>query len=125
MLEQMEYHVKSCLHYPDSVPQDFYTASPGLGELLHEHFGPQLQEDLERLAGQVLGHFRQHCTIARLEEQFALQAQALPERDQRHFQESAKTAIVKLRRAANTGQAIEPVQEQTLRFMETPDSRCG
>lgn len=112
MLEQMEYIVQSCLHSPDSVTQDFYTASPGLGELLHEHFGPQLQEDLEKLAGQVLGYFRQHCTITRLEQQFMRQAQAMPERDQRRFQESARTAIAKLRRAANTGQAVEPVREQ-------------
>ena len=84
-----------------------------LGELLHEHFGPQLQEDLEKLSGQVLGHFRQHCNITRLEQQFMLQAQALPEREQQRFQESAKTAIVKLRRAANTGQAIEPLHART------------
>lgn len=112
MLEQMECTVRSCLHSSDSVTQDFYTASPGLGELLHEHFGPQLHEDLEKLAERVLGYFQQHCTITRLERQFALQARALPERDQQRFQESAKTAITKLRKAANTGQAMEYVREQ-------------
>lgn len=114
MLEQMEYIVRSCLHSPDSVTQDFYTASPGLGKLLHEHFGPQLHEDLEKLAERVLGYFQQHCTITRLEQQFALQAQVLPERDQQRFQESVKTAIAKFRRATNTGQAMEPVREQAL-----------
>lgn len=113
MLEQMGHLVESCLNDPDFTTRDFYTASPGLGELLHEHFGPQLQEDLEKLSGQVLGHFRQHCNITRLEQQFMLQAQALPEREQQRFQESAKTAIVKLRRAANTGQAIESLHAQT------------
>ena len=71
----MEYLVESCLNDPDFATRDFYTASPGLGELLNEHFGPQLQEDLEKLSGQVLGHFRQHCNITRLEQQFMRQAQ--------------------------------------------------
>lgn len=49
MLTQMRNLVESSLKYPDVTCQDFYTAAPGLSNLLHEQFGPQLQSDLEKL----------------------------------------------------------------------------
>jgi len=104
MLAQMKEYVETSLQHPDMVCQDFYAAPPGLDKLLHEYFGPQFQEDLERLGNRVLVYFEQHCTISQLEQQFEKQAQAMPKKDQHRFRESAKRAVTALRRAANTGQ---------------------
>ena len=96
--------VEAFLKSPDMTCQDFYTAAPGLSDLLHEQFGPQLQSDLEKLGDRVLGYFQQHCTISRLEQQFEMQAEAMPVKDKKRFQESAKKTVTALRRATNTGQ---------------------
>lgn len=116
MLEQMEDYVTSCLRHPDTVTQDFYAAPEGLAELLHEQFGPQLHSDLSKLATKVISHFRQHYTISRLEQQFEIQAQAMPEKEQEKFKRSMSETITSLRRAANTGQ----VQPAPMREQERP-----
>lgn len=123
MLEQMRHYVESSLKNPESAAQDFYYAAPDLSELLHEHFGPQLHDDLEKLAGRVLNYFQQHDTITRLEQQFDVQAQAMPEKEQKRFRESSRAAIVKLRRAANTGESAVQVQEQTAPAPKDTQSR--
>lgn len=112
MLEQMEDYVTTCLNSPDIITLDFYKAPEGIGALLHEHFGPQLQTDLEMLSTKVLGFFRQHCTISRLEQQFEVQAQAMPEKERDKFRQTASTAIVDLRRATNTGQQQPAAQQE-------------
>ena len=117
MLEQMEGYVTSCLKHPDTVTQDFYAAPEGLAELLHEQFGPQLHSDLSKLATKVIGHFRQHCNISRLEQQFEVQSQAMPEKEREKFKRSMSETITTLRRAANTGQ----VQSVPRREQEQPD----
>lgn len=118
MLNQMEDYVTNCLRCPDVSTQDFYNAPEGLAEFLHEQFGPQLQNDLEKLSSKVLGFFQQHCTISRLEEQFEVQAQAMPEKEQKKFRKTMAETITGLRRAANTGQqqpAAQHEQEQPTR----------
>ncbi len=113
MLTQMQQLIDSSLRNPDIVCQDFYTAAPGLSNFLHEQFGPQLRSDLEKLGDHVLGYFRQHCTISQLEQQFQTQAQAMPVKNQKRFQEYARTTITALRRATNTGQELpSPQREQ-------------
>lgn len=88
-------------------------APEGLGELLHEWFGPQLQNDLEKLSSKVLGFFRQHCTISRMEEQFEAQAEAMPQNGRKQFERSMSETITALRLAANTGrQTPAPQREQ-------------
>lgn len=113
MLAQMQHRVEAFLKSPDMTCRDFYTAAPGLSDLLHEQFGPQLQSDLEKLGDRVLGYFQQHCTISRLEQQFEMQAEAMPVKDKKRFQESAKKTVTALRRATNTGQEPgAPLHEQ-------------
>ncbi len=53
LLEQMAYHVETNLKHPEEATQLFADAPAGLRELLHEQFGPQLHDDLEKLAGRV------------------------------------------------------------------------
>ena len=113
MLDQMEDYVTACFYHPNVVAQDFYNATEGLGALLHERFGPQLQDDLEKLSSKVLGFFRQHCTISRMEEQFEVQAEAMPQNGRKQFERSMAETITALRLAANTGrQAPAPQREQ-------------
>lgn len=112
MLAQMSDYVTACLSSPDIITLDFYMAPKEMGTLLHEHFGPQLQTDLEKLSTKVLGFFHQHCTISRLEQQFEVQALAMPEKEQEKFRTSAKEAIVDLRRATNTGQQRPAAQHE-------------
>lgn len=112
MLEQMEDYVTECFRHPDIVTQDFYNAPEGLGALLHERFGPQLQTDLEKLSTKVLGFFKQHCTISRMEEQFQIQAMAMPEKERDKFKRSMAETITTLRLTANTGQLTAPQREQ-------------
>ena len=121
MLAQLQHRVEAFLKSPDTACQDFYTAAPGLGDLLHEQFGPQLQSDLEKLGNRVLRYFQQHCTISRLEQQFETQAAAMPAKEQKRFQESAKKTIKVLRRATNTGQEPEAPQREAV--PSAPDSQ--
>ena len=97
MLDQMEDYVTACFYHPNVVAQDFYNATEGLGALLHERFGPQLQDDLEKLSSKVLGFFRQHCTISRMEEQFEVQAEAMPQNGRKQFERSMAETITALR----------------------------
>lgn len=118
MLEQMRQHIDLSLRSPDITCQDFYTAAPGLDALLHEYFGPRLNENLENLQDRVLGYFQQHSTISKLEQQFQTQAEAMPLKEQKRFLKSAKKAITALRHAANTGQDLtsllhEPQEQAT------------
>lgn len=115
LLEQMRQLVESNLKTPDRVTKEFYNASPGLGELLHEYFDPHIHESLERLGTRILNYFQQHCTISQLEQQFDAQAEALSEKDQKPFRESAKTSILRLRYAVNEG------QDQPIPQHETPE----
>lgn len=112
MLGQMQAHVEASLNHPDVTTQLFYEAPAGLAELLHDQFGPQLHDDLEKLATKVVGFFQQHCTIAKLEQQFEQQAQAMPEREQAKFLETMRVNVSGLRRAANTGRTVDPTQER-------------
>lgn len=104
MLEQMEDYVTACFHHPDAATRDFYNAPEGLGALLHDQFGPQLQSDLEKLSTKVLGFFHQHNAISRMEEQFQAQVMAMPEKERGKFKRSMAETAAALRLAANTGQ---------------------
>ena len=121
MLEQMEDYVTACFHHPDVATRDFYNAPEGLGALLHEQFGPQLHDDLEKLSTKVLGFFRQHCTISRLEEQFETQAEALPEKERGKFTADMGKTITALRLAANTGQQTAVPQREQERPAPQPE----
>ena len=121
MLEQMEDYVTTCFHHPDAATRDFYNAPEGLGALLHERFGPQLQSDLEKLSTRVLGFFRQHCTISRMEEQFEAQAEAMPEKERDKFKRSMAETIAALRLAANTGQQTAVPQREQERPAPQPE----
>ena len=112
MLNQMSDYVTACLGSPDIITLDFYTAPKEMGTLLHEHFGPQLQADLEKLSTKVLGFFHQHCTISRLEQQFEVQALAMPEKEQEKFRQAMGETVINLRRAANTGQQQPATQQE-------------
>lgn len=113
MLEQMQYQVETNLKHPEDVVQLFEDAPAGLRELLHEQFGPQLHDDLEKLATRVIDFFQQHYTITRLEQQFQTQAAVVPEKEKEKFLAYTKAAVTDLRKAANTGKATAPVQERT------------
>lgn len=121
MLEQMEDYVTVCFHHPDAATRDFYNAPEGLGALLHERFGPQLQSDLEKLSTKVLGFFRQHCTISRMEELFEAQAEAMPEKERDKFKRSMAETITALRLAANTGQQTAVPQREQERPAPQPE----
>lgn len=123
MLTQMQDYVKSHLKYPDIATQPFYEAPDGLAELLHETFGPQLHDDLKKLADRVLNCFQQHYTISRLEQQFELQAVAIPEKNQEKFLQYTKAAVTDLRKAANTSRSSDPVQERTAHTHEEAQPR--
>lgn len=112
MLEQMEYHVETNLNHPGDVAQLFADAPAGLRELLHEQFGPQLHDDLQKLAGRVMTFFQQHYTITKLEEQFQAQAEVMPQKEKEKFLEYTKAAVTDLRKAANTSKTIAPAQER-------------
>lgn len=112
MLVQMEDYVRGCFDSPEVVTQGFYNAPEELGALLHDQFGPQLHDDLKKLATKVVGLFHQHCTISRLEEQFEVQAQAMPEKEQNKFRQTMAETITNLRRAANTGQQQPTIQHE-------------
>lgn len=113
MLEQMQCLVETTLDHPGDVAQLFEDAPAGLRELLQEQFGPQLHDDLEKLATRVIGFFQQHHTITKLEQQFQAQAAVMPEKEKEKFLEYTKTAITDLRKAANTSKTTAPVQEHT------------
>lgn len=113
MLEQMQYLVETNLNHPEEVAQLFEDAPAGLRELLHEQFGPQLHNDLEKLATRVIGFFQQHHTITKLEQQFQAQAAVMPEKEKEKFLAYTKTAVTDLRKAANTSKTTAPVQEHT------------
>ncbi len=123
MLEQMEQHVESCLKYPQETTAPFYDAPDALAELLHEQFGPQFQADLEKLATKVINLFKQHYTITCLEQQFETQVFAIPEKEREKFLQSIGSAVTDLRKAANTGKDIVPVQERTALNREDGQSR--
>lgn len=112
MLEQMQYHVETNLNHPENVAQLFEDAPVGLRELLHEQFGTQLHNDLEKLATRVVGFFQQHYTITKLEQQFDAQAAVMPEKEKEKFRQYTKTAVTDLRKAANTGKTAAPAQER-------------
>ena len=120
LLEQMECHVDANLNRPEEVARLFEDAPAGLRELLHEQFGPQLHDDLEKLAGRVLTFFQQHHTITKLEQQFQTQAAAMPQKEKEKFLEYAKAAVTDLRKAANTSKTIAPAQERTAPVSSTP-----
>ena len=123
MLEQMERHVESCLKYPRETTAPFYDAPNDLAELLHDQFGPQFQADLEKLATKVINLFKQHYTITRLEQQFETQVLAIPEKEREKFLQSTRSAAKDLRKAANTGKDIVPVQERTAPNHEDSQTR--
>ena len=112
LLEQMQYHVETNLKHPEEATRLFEDAPAGLRELLHEQFGPQLHNDLEKLAGRVLTFFQQHHTITKLEEQFQAQAEVMPQKEKEKFLEYTKAAVTDLRKAANTSKTIAPAQER-------------
>ena len=123
MLEQMEQYVESCLKYPQETTAPFYDAPDALAELLHEQFGPQFQADLEKLATKVINLFKQHYTITCLEQQFETQVLAIPEKEREKFLQSTGSAVADLRKAANTGKDIVPIQERTAPQHEDSQSR--
>ena len=112
LLEQLAYHMETNLKHPEEAVRLFADAPAGLRELLHEQFGPQLHDDLEKLAGRVLTFFQQHHTITKLEQQFQTQAAAMPQKEKEKFLEYAKAAVTDLRKAANTSKTIAPSQER-------------
>lgn len=112
MLEQMQDLVETALNHPEEVSRLFADAPAGLRELLHEQFGPQLHDDLEKLGGRVIGFFQQHYTITKLEEQFQAQAAVMPEKEKGKFLEYTKAAVTDLRKAANTSKTTAPAQER-------------
>lgn len=85
MLEQMQDLVENNLNHPENLTGIFEDAPVGLRELLHEQFGLQLHDDLEKLATRVIGFFQQHYTITRLEQQFQAQAAVMPEKEKGKF----------------------------------------
>ena len=113
MLEQMQHLVDTNLNHPEEVAQLFEDAPVGLRELLHEQFGPQLHNDLEKLATRVIGFFQQHYTITKLEQQFDAQAAVMPEKEKEKFLQYTKAAVTDLRKAANTSKTAAPTQERT------------
>ncbi len=113
ILSQMEHYVKGNLESPDIATKPFYEAPEGLAELLHDTFGPQLHDDLRKLADRVLNCFQQHYTISKLEQQFEMQAAAIPEKEQEKFLQYTKTAVTDLRKAANTSRTTAPIQERS------------
>lgn len=112
MLEQMTRHIETNLSHSQDVVQLFEDAPVGLRELLHEQFGPQFHDDLEKLATRVIGFFQQHYTITRLEQQFQTQAEVMPEKEKGKFLEYTKTAVTDLRKAANTSKITTTVRER-------------
>lgn len=124
MLAQMEEYVTGCLRSPDTTTQGFYMAPEGLGALLHEHFGPQLQTDLEKLSTKVLHFFQQHNSISRMEQQFEVQTQAMPEKEQDKFRRGMAETVVNLRRAANTGQVL-PIAPDRPKEQPVPVEHSG
>lgn len=116
MLEQMQFHVERSLEHPEIATRLFDEAPAGLGVLLHEHFGPQLYNDLEKLATRVVTFFRQHYAITQLERQFEKQAQAMPDREKEKFLEATHVNITQLRQAANTGHVTAPAQVRAAPF---------
>ena len=108
------------LNRPEEVARLFEDAPAGLRELLHEQFGPQLHDDLEKLAGRVLTFFQQHHTITKLEQQFQTQAAAMPQKEKEKFLEYAKAAVTDLRKAANTSKTIAPSQERAAPVSAAP-----
>lgn len=112
MLEQMTRHIETNLSHSQDVVQLFEDAPVGLRELLHEQFGPQFHDDLEKLATRVIGFFQQHYTITRLEQQFQAQAAVMPEKEKGKFLEYTKTAVTDLRKAANTSKTTTTVRER-------------
>lgn len=124
LLEQLAYHVETNLKHPEEAVRLFADAPAGLRELLHEQFGPQLHDGLEKLAGRVLTFFQQHHTITKLEQQFQTQAAAMPQKEKEKFLEYAKAAVTDLRKAANTSKTIAPAQERTAPVSPVP-ARCG
>ena len=112
MLEQMQDLVENNLNHPENLTGIFEDAPVGLRELLHEQFGLQLHDDLEKLATRVIGFFQQHYTITRLEQQFQAQAAVMPEKEKGKFLAYTKAAVTDLRKAANTSQTSAPVQER-------------
>ena len=113
MLTQMQYYVESNLEHSDVATRPFYEAPEGLAELLHDKFGPQLHDDLKKLANRVLNCFQQHYTISKLEQQFEVQAAVIPEKDREKFLQHTQSAVIDLRKAANTSRTDTPVQERT------------
>ena len=85
LLEQMAYHVETNLKHPEEATRLFADAPAGLRELLHEQFGPQLHDDLEKLAGRGLTFFPQHHTITKLEQQFQTQERLCRRRKKKNF----------------------------------------
>lgn len=123
MLTQMQDYVESSLEHSDIVTKPFYEAPEGLAELLHNTFGPQLHDDLKKLADRVLTCFQQHYTISKLEQQFEAQAAVIPEKDQEKFLQHTKSAVIDLRKAANTSRTDTPAQERTAPVRDDPPPR--
>ena len=98
MLTQMQYYVESNLEHSDIATRPFYEAPEGLAELLHDKFGPQLHDDLKKLANRVLNCFQQHYTISKLEQQFEVQAAVIPEKGREKFLQHTQSALQRMKR---------------------------
>jgi len=118
MLEQMQILVKTSLYRQENEAWLFGDAPAGLRELLHEQFGPQVHDDLEKLATKVIGFFQQHYTITKMEQQFQARAAVMPEKEKAKTLAYTKSVVTDMRRATNTGKAITPAQERTAPVQE-------
>lgn len=103
LLEQMQERVESYRADPEKVASLFESVPEAHREELRGVFTPAIQGSLNDLSAGVLSHFRRHCDISALEQQFQAQAAVLPEKQRQTFQETAGETVSALRRAANTG----------------------
>lgn len=98
---------------PEKVVRLFDSAPEQYREELRTQFMPVLRSSLDDLVTNVMHYLQTHCDISEMEQQFQLQAQAMPEQERRNFQAAAHSTITILRRGANEGrQLAAPIKQK-------------
>lgn len=114
LLEQMEGLLDSYRAAPERVTALFDKVPEEYRQQFEAAFTPLVHDSIGDLTQNILPYFRQHCAVSELEQQLQAQAAVLPEGQKAAFAETAKTAVLGLRRAANGAPPLEtaPKREQ-------------
>lgn len=120
LLEQMEGLLDTYRDAPERVTALFDKVPEEYRQQFEAAFTPLVHDSIGDLTQNILPYFQQHCAVSELEQQLQAQAAVLPEGQKAAFAETAKTAVLGLRRAANGAPPLEPAPKREQPAQATP-----